>query len=232
MKEKLETLLKEGTARIEATQSEAELQEVKGALLGKQGSITELLKEIPKLDVALRPEMGKAVNNVKALLTEQIENRREELKLKASAIPADFDCTVPGFEPKIGGLHPITQMCYDLNDAFRSMGFEVFSGPEITSEYYAFDNLNFPPITLQEKAWIHTGSRVTIAARQTISFVSVPTLQVIAYVICRHISPLTALYIPAEFTEMKLPMPVTSAHSSSMRLLSLIRISHILQVRL
>ena len=36
-------------------------------------------------------------------------------------------------------------MCYDLNDAFRSMGFEVFSGPEITSEYYAFDNLNFPP---------------------------------------------------------------------------------------
>ena len=72
MKEKLETLLKEGTARIEATQSEAELQEVKGALLGKQGSITELLKEIPKLDVALRPEMGKAVNNVKSLLTEQI----------------------------------------------------------------------------------------------------------------------------------------------------------------
>ena len=145
MKEKLEALLREGTARIEATQSEAELQEVKGALLGKQGSITELLKEIPKLDVALRPEMGKAVNNVKSLLTEQIEGRREALKLKASAIPEDFDYTSPGFEPKAGGLHPITQMCYDLNDAFRSMGFEVFSGPEITSEYYAFDNLNFPP---------------------------------------------------------------------------------------
>ena len=145
MREKLEELLKVGTAKIEATQSEAELQEVKGALLGKQGSITELLKEIPKLDVALRPEMGKAVNNVKSLLTELIESRRETLKLKASEIPADFDCTIPGFEPKIGGLHPITQMCYDLNDAFRSMGFEVFSGPEITSEYYAFDNLNFPP---------------------------------------------------------------------------------------
>ena len=145
MKEKLEALLKEGTAKIEAAQSENELQEVKGALLGKQGSITELLKEIPKLDVALRPEMGKAVNNIKALLTEQIEGRRETLKLKASEIPADFDCTIPGYEPKTGGLHPITQMCYDLNDAFRSMGFEVFSGPEITSEYYAFDNLNFPP---------------------------------------------------------------------------------------
>ena len=69
MREKLDALLKEGIAKIEATKSEAELQEVKGALLGKQGSITELLKEIPKLDVSLRPEMGKAVNNVKAALT-------------------------------------------------------------------------------------------------------------------------------------------------------------------
>ena len=145
MKEKLEALLKEGSAKIAAAASESELQEIKGALLGKQGSVTELMKEIPKLDVALRPEMGKAVNQVKNLLSEQIEGKREELKFKASEIPADFDCTIPGFEPKIGGLHPITQMCYDLNDAFRSMGFEVFSGPEITSEYYAFDNLNFPP---------------------------------------------------------------------------------------
>ncbi len=145
MKEKLEALLREGTAKIEAAQSEAELQEVKVLLLGKQGSVTELLKEIPKLDVALRPEMGKAVNNVKNLLSEEIEGRREALKLKASEISPDFDFTLPGIETKIGGLHPITQMCYDLNDAFRSMGFEVFSGPEITSEYYAFDNLNFPP---------------------------------------------------------------------------------------
>ena len=145
MKDKLEALLREGTERIAAAQNEQALQEVKGALLGKTGSVTELLKEIPKLDVALRPEMGKAVNMVKNQLSEQIEARREELKLKASEISPDFDCTVPGFEPKIGGLHPITQMCYDLNDAFRSMGFEVFSGPEITSEYFAFDNLNFPP---------------------------------------------------------------------------------------
>ena len=145
MKERLDQLLKEGAERIEAAQSESSLQEVKAALLGKQGLLTVLLKEIPKLDAALRPEMGKAINKVKSLLTEQIEGRREELKLKASAIPEDFDCTLPGYEPISGGLHPITQMCYDLNDAFRSMGFEVFSGPEITSEYYAFDNLNFPP---------------------------------------------------------------------------------------
>ena len=52
MKEKLEALLKEGAARIEAAKSESELQEVKSALLGKQGSVTELMKELPKLDVS------------------------------------------------------------------------------------------------------------------------------------------------------------------------------------
>ena len=44
--------------------------------------------------------------------------------------------------PLSGGLHPITQMCYDLNDAFRSMGFEIFEEDDITSELYGFDNQN------------------------------------------------------------------------------------------
>ena len=59
MREKLEALLKEGAEKIAASQSENELQEVKVQLLGKKGAVTELLKEIPKLDVSLRPEMGR-----------------------------------------------------------------------------------------------------------------------------------------------------------------------------
>ena len=145
MKEKLKQLLQEGQEKIRAARSEGELQEVKGLLLGKQGALTGLLKELPRLDVSLRPEMGKAVNQAKTQLTELLESKREELKLKASEVDPDFDITVPGTAPLSGGLHPITQMCYDLNDAFRSMGFEIFEESDITSELYGFDNLNFPP---------------------------------------------------------------------------------------
>lgn len=145
MKEKLDALLHDGALRIQKAQSDQELKEVRIALFGKQGAVTELLKEIPKLEISLRPQMGQAVNKVKMLLTEQVEKRREELRLQVSRSFPDFDCTIPGIAPTAGGLHPITQMCYDINDAFRSMGFEIFAGPEITSEYYAFDNLNFPP---------------------------------------------------------------------------------------
>ena len=145
MKEKLEKLLAEGKAKILSTKNEAELQEVKVSILGKQGALTELLKEIPKIAAELRPEMGRVVNEAKTKLTEMIDARREELKLKASEISPDFDYTIPGFQPPMGGLHPITQMRYDLDDAFRSMGFEIFQEDDITSELYAFDKLNFPP---------------------------------------------------------------------------------------
>ena len=145
MQDKLDTILVEGESRIAAAATMTELQDVKTSLLGKQGSITVLLKEIPQIEASLRSEYGKSVNMLKNRFTELIDVRREEIALKASEIPADFDYTVPGILPRNGGLHPITQMCYDLNDTFRSMGFEIFNESDITSELYAFDHLNFPP---------------------------------------------------------------------------------------
>ena len=145
MKDKINGILSEAENRISAAASESELQNVKSAYIGKQGSLTLLMKEMPKLDPALRPEMGKLLNQAKNQVTERIDEKRMELKLKASEVSPDFDCSVPGILPPRGGLHPITQMCYDLNDAFRSMGFEIFQEDDITSELYAFDKLNFPP---------------------------------------------------------------------------------------
>ena len=145
MKEKLMQICLDTEARIRDAKSEAELQEVKGSVLGKEGALTLIMKELPKLAPELRPEMGKAVNEAKNKLSEKIEERREEIRLKASEISPDFDYTLPGIMSAKGGLHPITQMRYDLDDAFRSMGFEIFQEDDITTEYYAFDKLNFPP---------------------------------------------------------------------------------------
>ena len=217
MKEKLTQLLQEGKDRIDAVRSEAELQEVKALLLGKQGSLTGLLKELPKLDAALRPEMGKAVNQAKAQLTALLDQRREELKLKASEVSPDFDISVPGILPPSGGLYPITQMCYDLNDAFRSMGFEIFEESDITSELYGFDNLNFPPTTPPVRAWTPTGWRVTTRASAGISSACVPTSPAAPCGICRPTSPPTASCTPAGCTATRPPMPATSVPSSSMR---------------
>jgi len=144
MKDKLDAILKDGGAKIAGAKTVAELQDVKASLIGKQGALTEILKEVPKMEASVRPEMGRAANQLKNQLTSMIDARVEEIQLKASEISPDFDFTVPGIMPHSGGLHPITQMCYDLNDTFRSMGFEIYNENDISSELYAFDNLNFP----------------------------------------------------------------------------------------
>ena len=133
MKEKIEQILSEAKEKIMTAVAESELQKVRSEIIGKQGELALLLKELPPVEASLRPEMGKILNLAKNKVTELIDEKRMELKLKASEVSPDFDCSVPGVMPSHGGLHPFTQMCYDLNDAFRSMGFEVFQEDDITS---------------------------------------------------------------------------------------------------
>lgn len=122
-----------------------ELQNIKASFIGKKGELTEILKELPKIPQEQRREVGGLANEIKHLIESLVEDRLNAIQLAASAVSPDFDLTVPGTAPSGGSLHPITQMCFDLNDTFRSMGFEIFEEDEITSELYAFDNLNFPP---------------------------------------------------------------------------------------
>ena len=125
--------------------SGADLEGIRIKYLGKKGELTAVLRGMGQLSPEERPKIGQVANEVRAEIEEMLKKKKEEQEAAAFGVAPDFDYTLPGDGVKTGGLHPITQMCYDLNDAFRSMGFEVFGGPEITSEYYAFDNLNFPP---------------------------------------------------------------------------------------
>ena len=108
MKDKINGILSEAESKIAAAASEGELQNVKSAFTGKQGSLTLLMKEMPKLDPSLRPEMGKLLNQAKNRVTELIDEKRMELKLKASEVSPDFDCSVPGLLPPGGALHPLS----------------------------------------------------------------------------------------------------------------------------
>ena len=145
MQRRLETIKINAEKDAAAADSSAVLQTTRQKYLGKKGELTLTLKELGKLGEEERRTVGRFANEVKDSITQAIELREQELLDEASAIEGAIDLTLPGIRPLSGGLHPITQMCYDLNDAFLSLGFEVFAEDEITSEKYAFDNLNFPP---------------------------------------------------------------------------------------
>ncbi|MEG1603593.1 MAG: phenylalanine--tRNA ligase subunit alpha, partial [Cloacibacillus sp.] len=143
--ERLEMIKEAGLEKIAQSTLPDQLQLVRANLLGRKGELTDILKSVGQAAPELRKVLGQAANEVKQILSDAVDNRGAELLDTLSAFEGAADITAPGIEPASGGLHPVTQMCYDLNDAFRSLGFEVFSEDEITSEKFAFDNLNFAP---------------------------------------------------------------------------------------
>ena len=145
MQQQLEELAEQARQQINTAGSPAELDAVRVSFLGRKGVLTALLKGLKKLDMDQRIRMGQQANVLKKELSAAIAARNEALLDAVTAVPAGFDITRPGTAPGAGGLHPITQMRYDLDDAFRSLNFEIYDGPEISSELFAFDHLNFPP---------------------------------------------------------------------------------------
>ncbi len=145
MNDKIDALRREGLADIESANTLERIEELRVTLLGRKGTITEMLKGLGVVDMADRKRVGALINALKTDATEAIDARRAVLMDTASVLARPIDTSVPGIPPQNGGLHPTIQMMYDLNDAFAALNFEVFEGPEITSELYEFDHMNFPP---------------------------------------------------------------------------------------
>lgn len=143
--ENLEGISLSGLTRVADADSPEALQEVRSALLGPKGEIAGLLKGLAAAPPGDRKSRGQALNALRAEWEAAVAERQETLLDAVSELPEAFDVTQPGRPPAAGGLHPITQLIYDLNDAFRSLSFEIYEGPEISSELFAFDRLNFPP---------------------------------------------------------------------------------------
>lgn len=144
MKEKLEQIKENSLKKINETKSLTELQEVMKELTGKKSELTEIMKTMGSLSPEERREIGMLTTEIKKVVAEANKSKEDELISLQSVLDSKIDLTLPGKEVSKGALHPVTQMCYDLNQAFLSLGFEVYSEDDISSEKYAFDNLNFP----------------------------------------------------------------------------------------
>ena len=148
MKEKIAVILNNAKTDVIAVTSLKDLTDLKVKYLGKNGAVTELLKgmkDIPKED---RPSAGKLVNDLRSEI-ENVFGEKEkvlkEIELQKTFEKEAIDITLPGKSKELGTLHPITLIKNELIEAFTSMGFNIFEGPEIEEDYYNFQMLNIPP---------------------------------------------------------------------------------------
>jgi phenylalanyl-tRNA synthetase alpha chain len=103
------------------------------------------LKAAPKEG---KREAGQRVNELKNKIESVVDSTQNRLKgsVAANRLAAErIDITLPGVRRPLGAEHPVIRTMNEMVAVFRNLGYSVSEGPEIETDYYNFESLNFPP---------------------------------------------------------------------------------------
>ena len=147
MNEQISQLKQKFEDKLAEIAAAAELEDVRVSFLGKNGSITGLLKQMGSVSAEEKKAFGQSVNELKVYASEKISEKLAELhKLEVereiNAMP-DFDVAMPADLDR-GSYHPITLVQRKCENIFRSMGFTVEDYSEVVTDYECFESLNIP----------------------------------------------------------------------------------------
>ena len=126
---------------------QASLERFRTEYLGKNGVLTGFLKGLKNAGPEERAFLGGELNNIKSSLEAFIELKTGELKkeeLNKKLSSGSADPTLPGINFPVGGIHPLTAVLHEIIEIFSKLGFVCADGPEIETDYYNFEALNFP----------------------------------------------------------------------------------------
>ena len=141
-----ETLKNEALKAISEADSKS-LEELRITYLSKKGQIQELMNQMKELPKEEKPAFGQMVNDLKKVITEAIDTRKEELEsssLNDRLASEKIDITLDAYKPSYGSMHPLNLVWKELEDIFIGMGYNVAEGPELESDLYNFTKANTP----------------------------------------------------------------------------------------
>jgi phenylalanyl-tRNA synthetase alpha chain len=124
--------------------------------LGSGSALAAEFKNIPKLASDLKPLAGKEINRLKMMFENALNEKIESIKrgnLEKSISTEKLDVTLPGRNPIVGRLHPITQTLRKIISIFGEMGFQVFRSREVETDEFNFELLNIPAYHPARDMW-------------------------------------------------------------------------------
>ena len=123
------------------------LEALRVEYLGKQGSISALLKTLGKMTPEERQEQAPAIQGLRQSVADALASRKsalESAELEARLATETLDLTLPAPDMATGSVHPVSQVMDELAEIFADLGFAVATGPEIEDDWYNFTALNMP----------------------------------------------------------------------------------------
>lgn len=116
--------------------------------LGKKGPLQDLMVQLREAPANMRPLFGKQINDLKVELGELCHQALAGYKEAEQALQIaaeKIDITLPGRCKFQGNSHPLTQLMDEVIQILQGMGFSVQYGPDIDTDWYNYEGLNFPP---------------------------------------------------------------------------------------
>lgn len=143
-KENLSKILSDLKENIGSVNTLVDMEKCKASVVGRNGTLTNLTKDLGTIPKDQKPEAGKTLNEVKNAVNDLLAKKLSEIEEKSLNKDKTLDISLPGRLWQSGKKHPITQTIDDCVAIFRRIGFTVAEGPNIEDVFHCFDALNTP----------------------------------------------------------------------------------------
>jgi len=140
----IENIKSDFSMEIEKVSDAAELEQIRIKYLSRNGIVTKLFDELKTLPPDEKPKFGKLLNDLRNDVTELFNTKKSFFEDNKKDYTAKIDLSLPGKTVKIGSKHILNQTLFEIKSIFKGLGFSVHDGPELESDYYNFESLNFP----------------------------------------------------------------------------------------
>jgi phenylalanyl-tRNA synthetase alpha chain len=140
----IEQVKEDALKELETASDRKQIDDLSVRYLGRKGIVTQLLRSVSKLPEEKRPEAGRKANEIKRTLEGVFKNARKKIETRPTEKDDGIDVSLPGRSVRQGALHPITQITNQICDILSKLGFDIYEGPEVETDYYNFEALNIP----------------------------------------------------------------------------------------
>ena len=131
-------------ADIKSVSSIKDVEELRIKYFSRNGLVSQLFEDLKAVVKEEKPILGKKLNLLRNEVSSYFEEVKEKIYSSSSSKEDQIDLTLPGKEFIVGSKHILTQTLDEIKSNFKGLGFSVANGPELESDYYNFESLNFP----------------------------------------------------------------------------------------
>ncbi|MCJ1989903.1 phenylalanine--tRNA ligase subunit alpha [Lactococcus carnosus] len=147
LQDKIAELRTVALAKLAEIADEKTLNDLRVAVLGKKGELTDILKGMKDLTNEERPKIGALANELRDEITGLLESKKAVIEaaiITQKLASESLDVTLPGKKVAKGNRHILTQTTEEIEDIFLGMGYKIVDGYEVETDYYNFERMNLP----------------------------------------------------------------------------------------